>query len=127
MLFQPPHEELTDEEIAAVLRDVIAGAGRLPRHVDVYLARASGGRPQGRWADRGAAGAVADAPVRRSLPVKVALSDCCRPNLTRRTRCDQAEAEDQGACRPAEVLVGINSSHCMISGVSDPRGRRQFI
>ena len=81
MLFQPPHEELTDEEIAAVLRDVIAGAGRLPRHVDVYLARASGGRPQGRWADRGAAGAVADAPVRRSLPVKVALSDCCRPNL----------------------------------------------
>jgi hypothetical protein len=53
MFFQPPHEELTDEEIAAVLRDVIAGAGRLPRHVDVYLAQASGGRPQGRWADRG--------------------------------------------------------------------------
>jgi hypothetical protein len=38
MLLQPPYEELTDEEIVAVLREVIAGAGRPPRHVDVYLA-----------------------------------------------------------------------------------------
>ena len=38
MLFQPPHEELSDEEIAAVLRQSIASAGRLPRHADVSLA-----------------------------------------------------------------------------------------
>ena len=37
MLFQPPQHELSDEEVAAVLREVIAGAGRLPRHIDVYL------------------------------------------------------------------------------------------
>jgi hypothetical protein len=38
MLFQPPQDELSDEEIAAVLRQTIAGAGRLPRHADVFLA-----------------------------------------------------------------------------------------
>ena len=38
MLFEMPHDELTDEEIAAVLRQSIANAGRLPRHADVYLA-----------------------------------------------------------------------------------------
>ena len=38
MLFHPPHEELTDEQIAAVLQQAIAGAGRLPRHADVFLA-----------------------------------------------------------------------------------------
>jgi hypothetical protein len=38
MLFVPPHEELSDEEIAAVLRQVIAAAGRLLRHADVFLA-----------------------------------------------------------------------------------------
>ena len=38
MLFSPPHEELQDEEIAEVLRQSIANAGRLPRHADVYLA-----------------------------------------------------------------------------------------
>jgi hypothetical protein len=38
MLFVPPHEELSDEEIAAVLRQTIAGAGRLSRHADVFLA-----------------------------------------------------------------------------------------
>jgi hypothetical protein len=38
MLFEPPHEELSDEEIAAVLRQTIAEAGRLSRHADVFLA-----------------------------------------------------------------------------------------
>ncbi len=38
MLFGTPHDELSDEEIAAILRRSIAGAGRLPRHADVYLA-----------------------------------------------------------------------------------------
>ncbi len=38
MLFQPPNEELSDEEIAEVLRQTIAGAGRLPRTADVFLA-----------------------------------------------------------------------------------------
>jgi hypothetical protein len=38
MLFQPPQQELTDEEIAAVLRQSIAGSGRLPRDLDVFLA-----------------------------------------------------------------------------------------
>ena len=40
MLFQPPQEELSDEEIAAVLRQSIACAG-LPRHPDVSLAGVS--------------------------------------------------------------------------------------
>jgi hypothetical protein len=38
MLFVPPHEELSDNEIAEVLRQSIANAGRLPRHADVFLA-----------------------------------------------------------------------------------------
>jgi hypothetical protein len=38
MLFIQPREELTDDEIAEVLRQSIAYAGRLPRHVDVLLA-----------------------------------------------------------------------------------------
>ena len=38
MLFETPHDELSDEEIAAVLRQSIAAAGRLSRHADVYLA-----------------------------------------------------------------------------------------
>ena len=38
MLFQPPQEELSAGEIAAVLRQSIACAGRLPRHADVSLA-----------------------------------------------------------------------------------------
>ena len=38
MLFQPPQEELTDEEIAAVLRQSIAWGGRLSRSTDVFLA-----------------------------------------------------------------------------------------
>jgi hypothetical protein len=38
MLFEPTHEELSDEEIAAVLRESIAAAGRLSRQADVYLA-----------------------------------------------------------------------------------------
>jgi hypothetical protein len=38
MLFDPPHEELSEEEIAAILRQAIQGAGRLPRSADVHLA-----------------------------------------------------------------------------------------
>jgi hypothetical protein len=38
MLFGAPHEELTDEEVAAVLPQSMASAGRLPRHADVWLA-----------------------------------------------------------------------------------------
>jgi hypothetical protein len=38
MLFHPPYEELPDEEVAAILRQVLQGAGRLPRTADVYLA-----------------------------------------------------------------------------------------
>ena len=38
MLLAQPYEELTDEEIADVLRQTIANASRLPRHVDLYLA-----------------------------------------------------------------------------------------
>ena len=38
MLFVPPHKELSDNEIAEVLRQSIANAGRLPRHADVFLA-----------------------------------------------------------------------------------------
>jgi hypothetical protein len=38
MLFQPPHEELSDDEIADVLRQSIASAGRLPRSIDVFMA-----------------------------------------------------------------------------------------
>jgi hypothetical protein len=38
MLFDAPQEELSDEQVAAVLRQTIASAGRLPRHADVWLA-----------------------------------------------------------------------------------------
>jgi len=38
VLFIPPHDELTDEEIAALLRQSIANAGRLPRQAEVFLA-----------------------------------------------------------------------------------------
>ena len=38
MLFEPSHEELSDEEIAAVLRLSIAAAGRLSRQADLFLA-----------------------------------------------------------------------------------------
>ena len=38
VLFRPPHEELTDDEIAAVLQQAIAGTGRLSPDADVYLA-----------------------------------------------------------------------------------------
>jgi len=38
MLFQPPQQELSDEEISAVLRQVIARSGRLSRQADVFLA-----------------------------------------------------------------------------------------
>ncbi len=33
MMFEIPHHELSDAEIAAVFRDIIAGAGRYPRPV----------------------------------------------------------------------------------------------
>ena len=47
MLFQPPHEELSDADIVAVLCEAMAEAGRLPRSADVYLAGICGapGRP----------------------------------------------------------------------------------
>ena len=38
MLFDLSHEELSDEEIAAVLRQSIAAAGRLSRQADLFLA-----------------------------------------------------------------------------------------
>jgi hypothetical protein len=38
MLFAHPYEELSDEDIAEVLRQSIANAGQLPRHADVFLA-----------------------------------------------------------------------------------------
>jgi len=38
MLFVQPHDELSDQEIADVLRQSIVSAGRLPRHADVSLA-----------------------------------------------------------------------------------------
>jgi hypothetical protein len=38
MLFTEPYEEVPDEEVASVLRQSIANAGRLPRNVDVFLA-----------------------------------------------------------------------------------------
>ena len=38
MLFVQPHDELSDEEIADILRQSIASARQLPRHADVFLA-----------------------------------------------------------------------------------------
>ena len=37
MMFEIPHHELSDAEIAAVFRDIIAGAGRYPRHVELQF------------------------------------------------------------------------------------------
>jgi hypothetical protein len=38
MFFEIPHHELSDAEIAAVLRDTIAGAGRFPRNIELCFA-----------------------------------------------------------------------------------------
>jgi hypothetical protein len=38
MLFAEPHEQLSDEDIADDLRQLIANAGQLSRHADVFLA-----------------------------------------------------------------------------------------
>ena len=38
MLFEIPGHELSDTEIAAVLHDAIAGAGRFPRHTELWFA-----------------------------------------------------------------------------------------
>jgi hypothetical protein len=38
MLLEYPHEELSDEQIADVLRQTITNAGRLPRYAVVFLA-----------------------------------------------------------------------------------------
>ncbi len=38
MLFEIPHRELSDAEIAAVMRDIIAVAGRFPRHIELGFA-----------------------------------------------------------------------------------------
>jgi hypothetical protein len=38
MLFAEPHEQLSDEAIAGVLRQSIANAGQLSRHADLFLA-----------------------------------------------------------------------------------------
>ena len=53
MLFETPHEELTDEEGVAVLRQSMASAGRLPRHAEVWLA---GIAPSIWWMDCGRQG-----------------------------------------------------------------------
>jgi len=37
MLFDPPHHEVPDEELTAVIRELIAQAGRLPRSAELYL------------------------------------------------------------------------------------------
>ena len=37
MMFETPHHELSDAEIAAVFRDIIAGAGRYPCHVELQF------------------------------------------------------------------------------------------
>jgi hypothetical protein len=41
MMFEIPHHELSDAEIAAVFRDIIAGAGRFPRHIELRIATIS--------------------------------------------------------------------------------------
>lgn len=38
MLFEIPGHELSDAEVAAILRDIIAGAGRYPRHIELNFA-----------------------------------------------------------------------------------------
>lgn len=37
MVFDIPHHELSDAEIAAVFRDIIAEAGRYPRHIELQF------------------------------------------------------------------------------------------
>jgi hypothetical protein len=41
MPFEIPHHELSDAEIAAVFRDIITGAGRYPRHIELCFASVS--------------------------------------------------------------------------------------
>jgi hypothetical protein len=41
MLFEIPHHELSDADLAAVLRDIIAGAGRFSRHIELDFASIS--------------------------------------------------------------------------------------
>jgi hypothetical protein len=38
MLFEIPGHELSDAEVAAILRDIVAGAGRYPRHIELNFA-----------------------------------------------------------------------------------------
>jgi hypothetical protein len=38
MLFEILGQELSDAEVAAILRDIIAGAGRYPRHIELKFA-----------------------------------------------------------------------------------------
>ena len=38
MLFTEPRDELTDDEVAAILRQSIADAGRLSRQAEVFIA-----------------------------------------------------------------------------------------
>jgi hypothetical protein len=38
MLFEIPHHELSDAEVAAIFRDIIAGTGRYPRHIELNFA-----------------------------------------------------------------------------------------
>ena len=64
MLFEPPHEELSDEEIAAVLRQSIAAAGRLSRQADLFLA---GVGAEHLVESLRAAGLLVIRPVRRQL------------------------------------------------------------
>ena len=70
MLFDAPQEELTDAEVAAVLRQTMASAGRLPaarrRMARRDLRRASGGRTEGGRVDRGAADALEIAFVKKN-------------------------------------------------------------
>jgi hypothetical protein len=37
MLFEIPGRELSDAEIAAILRDILAGAGRYPRQIELQF------------------------------------------------------------------------------------------
>jgi len=41
MPFEIPHDQLSDAEIAAILRDIIAGAGRFPRNIELRFASIS--------------------------------------------------------------------------------------
>jgi len=38
MLFEIPGHELFDAEVAAILRDILTGAGRYPRHIELNFA-----------------------------------------------------------------------------------------